>query len=289
MLWLSVGLALAMVSVALGCWLAGAPWAHYAPGRGQPERTPLWWPWIVALEPACARLVTWAMRRRLHVWAARAGLSPRWTAERWLVLRCLMGFLGFIGGVLCAVGLHMSPRFYGVVLAAGALLGFAWPQHVLRRRAAVRRARMQRELPFMLDLMTLCVEAGLSLAAALRQVAAHAPSGPLRQSLQAAAALERTGMARARWLSEWARRADLPALHTLVLTLAQADSLGMNLGPLLRAQAERQRSDRFLRAESLALQAPVKMLFPVVLCIFPGTFLVIAFPVAVKLLDGGLT
>jgi tight adherence protein C len=77
-------------------------------------------------------------------------------------------------------------------------------------------------------------------------------------------------------------------VRSLVLTLAQADRLGMSLGPLLRAQSAQQRSERFLRAEKLALEAPVRMLFPMVLCIFPCTFLVIGFPVAVKLLQSGL-
>ena len=70
--------------------------------------------------------------------------------------------------------------------------------------------------------------------------------------------------------------------------LSQADQLGMSLGPLLRAQSEQRRNERFLRAEKLALEAPVKMLFPMVFCIFPCTFLIIGFPVAVKLFDASL-
>jgi tight adherence protein C len=78
---------------------------------------------------------------------------------------------------------------------------------------------------------------------------------------------------------------DVPGVYSLVLSLAQAERLGMSLGPLLRAQAERQSSERFARAETLAMQAPVRMLFPMVLCIFPCTFLVIGFPIAVKLMQ----
>src|SRR5690606_5159162 len=137
----------------------------------------------------------------------------------------------------------------------------------------------------MLDLMTLCVEAGLSLHAALRQVADHAPQGPLRQSLCEALATVRAGVARDQALEQWSQACMVPAVRSLVLALGQADRLGMSLGPILRAQASQQRSDRFLRAEKLALEAPVKMLFPMVACIFPCTFLVIGFPVAVKLMD----
>jgi tight adherence protein C len=228
------------------------------------------------------------MRRRWRRMGPRAGLPDVWGAEQWLAARLLMAGIGaaVLGGGALMVGAPLRGLLVSVLAGAG--LAFLWPDLRLRQRAARRRHRMRRELPFMLDLLTLCVEAGLSLTAALTQVADHAPDGPLRQSLRDACALERTGVERARWLAQWAEASDLPGVHGLVLALAQADRLGMSLGPLLRAQAERQRSERFARAETLALQAPVKMLFPMALCIFPCTFLAIGFPVAVKLLDAGL-
>ncbi|MFT0531877.1 type II secretion system F family protein [Castellaniella hirudinis] len=281
-----LGLALVGVAVSLSCWVLGWPWAgEGAAGR---DRRAFWWPWVRALAPWCAPWVSWAMRRHLRQWGPRAGLADAWRAEHWLAARVLLAALGLGIGALIAAGFGLSWRFVPLWSAALALAAFLWPNQFLRRRAAARRQRMLRELPFMLDLMTLCVEAGLSLQASLRQVADHAPAGPLRQSLRDAFALERTGLGRADWLAQWADWTDLPGVRSLVLSLAQADHLGMSLGPVLRAQAERQRSERFLRAETLALQAPVKMLFPMVLCIFPCTFLVIGFPVAVKLMDAGL-
>ncbi len=288
MLWFWLGLVSAALAVCLGFWVVGAPWAAQNGPQVDASRTAFWWPWVLALAPGCTPFVTWRMRRHLRQWGPRAGLGAHWLPERWLAARVLLAGLGLAAAGGSALVLGLSARMLPMALLTGAALGFLWPERVLRRRAALRRQHMLRELPFMLDLMTLCVEAGLSLAAALRQVAQHAPRGPLRQSLRDAAALERTGVDRARWLAQWAEQADLPGVRSLVMTLAQADQLGMSLGPLLRAQAERQRSERFQRAETLALQAPVKMLFPMVLCIFPCTFLVIGFPVAVKLLDAGL-
>lgn len=286
MFWLWMGSCLAAVAACLGLWVLGSPWARVSPPDRR-ERLAFWWPWVLALAPWCASFVTWQMRRHLQQWGPRSGLASSWTADRWLAARVLAAGLCFVLAGVCAVVLGLTFRLIVLAMLAGGGLGFVWPNRVLHQRAAVRRQQMMRELPFMLDLMTLCVEAGLSLSSALRQVAAHAPPGPLCQSLRDAAALERTGVDRSRWLAQWALWADLPGVGSLVLTLAQADRLGMSLGPLLRAQAERQRSERFLRAETLALQAPVKMLFPMVLCIFPCTFLVIAFPVAVKILDTG--
>ncbi|CAM5790966.1 type II secretion system F family protein [Castellaniella caeni] len=285
MIWFWLGVGLAAVAVWLACWALGWPWARLSAPQARAQ--PLWWPWVAALAPWCAPFVTWAMRRWLQQWGPRAGLASVWLPERWLAAQLLLAALGGLLAGASAWMLEASVRVALVLVVAAGCLGYCLPGQSLRRKAAVRRQQMLRELPFMLDLMTLCVEAGLSLSAALRQVAEHAPAGPLRQSLREAAALERTGVERAHWLERWAQWADLPGVRNLVLALAQADRLGMSLGPLLRAQAERQRSERFLRAETLALQAPVKMLFPMVVCIFPCTFLVIGFPIAVKLLDAG--
>ena len=85
-------------------------------------------------------------------------------------------------------------------------------------------------------------------------------------------------------LRDMAGRTGVSALKAVVASLAQADSLGMSVGPVLRAQAESLRNQRFLRAEKQALEAPVKMLFPLIACIFPCTFLVIGFPILIKLM-----
>lgn len=287
---LELGLGLACVAVVLGLWVLGSPWARGAEpgGGGAADARPLWWPWVRALAPGCALLATWHMRRRFERWQLRAGLPGYWDIGHWLAGRCLLAAVGFGWGIGLAL-LSGGPPHWGLALAAlGAATGFSWPQYWLQRQAALRRQAMARELPFMLDLLTLCVEAGLSLPAALVQVAEHAPASPLRQSLRDCAALERTGMARTQWLARWADTADVAGLRSLVLALRQAEHLGMSLAPLLRAQAAQQRSERFLRAEKLALEAPVRMLFPMVLCIFPCTFLVIGFPVVVKLMASGL-
>ncbi|HEX7388354.1 MAG TPA: type II secretion system F family protein [Castellaniella sp.] len=288
MVWFSVGSA--AIGAALGFWILGAPWLA-APGLAAASSEgdrPLWWAWVQALEPWCSSFVTWGMLREFEHWKLRAGLSTQWQAAHWLSARCLLAALGAVGAG--AFGGIVEPDLIWIVLpmCSGGLAGFCWPSLWLRRRAVQRRQVMARELPFMLDLLTLCVEAGLSLPSALVQVARNAPEGPLRRSLVEAAALERTGMGRSQWLDQWAQNTGVSGVRSLVLALAQADRLGMSLGPLLRGQAAQQRSERFLRAEKLALEAPVRMLFPMVLCIFPCTFLVIGFPVVVKFLQSGL-
>lgn len=289
MLW--TGLLMAGISVTIGVWFICRPWAAVAAEAACPPSAGLrWiWPWVLALESVCAPLVSWRMRRRFGLLGQQAGLGDVWSAERWLSLRIVTGGLG---AALWSVGMLLiwpqpgSGQVFAAVLI-GAVSGFWWPGAVAQRQGRRRRTGMLREFPFMLDLMTLCVEAGQSLHGALLQVAQHAPEGALRESLREALSAMRAGMVRSRALHQWADRCGLPPVRGLVLSLDQADQLGMNLGPLLRAQAAEQRSERFLRAEKLALEAPVKMLFPMVVCIFPCTFLIIGFPVAVKLLDAG--
>jgi len=175
-----------------------------------------------------------------------------------------------------------SGRLAVPALSAGLAAWMPW--RALARKGAQRRRFMQREFPFLLDMATLCVEAGLSLQGALQEAAQHGPPGPLRDELRRSLADMRAGVVRHEALQQLAGRTGLHAVQQLVTALGQADQLGMSLGPLLRAQSEQRRSERFLRAEKLALEAPVKMLFPLVCCIFPCTFLIIGFPIAVKLI-----
>src|SRR3546814_7512425 len=105
---------------------------------------------------------------------------------------------------------------------------------------------------------------GLNFQGALQQSALHGPEGPLRAELRHALADMRAGVPRLKALDELAERSGLAAVRSLVSALVQADQLGMSLGPLLRSQSEQRRAERFLRAEKQALEAPVKMLFPLV-------------------------
>ncbi|MGB3288668.1 MAG: type II secretion system F family protein [Burkholderiaceae bacterium] len=229
--------------------------------------------------------MSWRLRLSLRLRIQTAGFAGYCTPEH----VAAMQVLAFAASALL-VGLFSL--WMGMDVAHGICLGLAvglvslflpgrWLSDLGRRR----QGRMLRELPFLLDMATLCVEAGLNLQGALQQAARHGPEGPLRAELQHALADMRAGLPRMQALDELAERTGLPAVRSLVTALVQADQLGMSLGPLLRSQSEQRRSERFLRAEKQALEAPVKMLFPMVFCIFPCTFLVIGFPIAVKLLS----
>ncbi len=247
------------------------------------------WPWIGMLLPLVQRLFPPGLRRTMRRTLAAAGLdSSSWTAEHVLALQLLATVsCAGLAALIMLLGLDAG---LAKALFMGLLIGLVvawWPYQRLSERVRKRRASMLRDIPFMLDMATLCVEAGQNLQGALQQAAKHGPPGALRSELQHALADMRAGMPRIKALQAMATRTGLPALQSLVALIAQAEQMGMSMGPLFRAQAEQRRAERFLRAEKLALEAPVKMLLPLVTCIFPCSFLVIAFPIGYRLLQAG--
>jgi tight adherence protein C len=172
-------------------------------------------------------------------------------------------------------------------IAAGWLAGSFYPVIWLHERLARRRRELMKTLPFFLDIITLCVEAGLNLQGAIGQAVANGPKGVMRDEFQRVLRDIRAGKARAASLRAMADRLNQSGINSFCSTVIQAETMGMSLGPVLRTQADQRRVERFLRAEKLAMQAPVKMLFPLLAFIFPCTFIVLLFPLAMKFVQAG--
>jgi tight adherence protein C len=168
----------------------------------------------------------------------------------------------------------------GWAAGAGLVLPFLW----LRRKARGRRTAIWRSLPDAFDMITVCVEAGLGLDAALRQVSSKL-RGPLSDEISLV--LRQVGMGRPRReaLEDLAHRVDVPEVTTFVHAVVQAEQLGTSLGRVLRAQSISLRTQRRQKAEEVARRAPVKMVFPLVFFIMPTFFIVTIGPVAVHFLD----
>lgn len=284
-MWIWTSMTLTACSLYLVCWWLGRPYARKAEA-GQGARTwPLhWlWPWVEALAPLCRPFMSWHLRLRLERLLHQAGVQAHWSPHHLCAWQCVLAVLS---GAVAALALYRSLAPPATLLCslAAAVLAAAWPWQRLRERVRRRKNDMLREFPFMLDMVTLCVEAGLNLHGALRQAALNGPAGPLRDELHYMLSDIRAGASRQEALAHWAGRCDLPPLHHFVAAVEQAEHSGMSLGPVLRAQADQRRKERFLRAEKLALEAPVKMMFPLIFCIFPCTFLIIAFPIATQFL-----
>jgi len=185
-----------------------------------------------------------------------------------------------------AAGMPLSR--YLMVISTGGLLGWAYPGIWLNDRINQRRRELLKTLPFYLDIITLCVEAGLNMQGALTQAVAKGPKGVLRDEFQRLLRDIRAGKSRAASMRSLAARLNESSVTAFTTAVIQAESMGMNLGPILRAQADQRRTERFLRAEKLAMEAPVKLLFPLLAFIFPCTFIVLFFPIAMKFVHSGL-
>jgi tight adherence protein C len=208
-----------------------------------------------------------------------------------------------IGAVLCAVAFclilssvdkpqlipaGLSSNAYLQVAAFGALFGWVYPALWLKDRLALRRQETLKSFPFYLDIITLCVEAGLNMQGAMNQAVDKGPSGVLRDEFRRVLRDIRAGKPRAEALRHMADRLNQQCATSFVTAVIQAEAMGMNLGPILRAQADQRRAERFLRAEKLAMEAPVKMLFPLIAFIFPCTFIVLFFPIVMQFMQTGL-
>lgn len=214
----------------------------------------------------------------------RAGLDRALSAEQFVAGRLVATALG---GALLAVA--WSPRGFAppIALVAAAALGYLVPGSWLRDRIESRRRAVLRELPFYLDVITLAVESGLNLGSALAQAVDKGPRGPLREELGRVLRDLRAGRSRDEALRALAERLAIPAVGSLVAALLVAEKQGVALGPVLRAQAEQRRNERFARAEKLAMEAPVKMLPALLLFIFPCTFVMLLFPLASRMIQEG--
>jgi len=211
-----------------------------------------------------------------------AGAPAGWTVERVLAAKLILAAAPF-----AALGLRLLLSPSGTLLlltSGGSALGWFAPSVLLLGRAQDRQAKIQRELPDTLDQVTLTVEAGLGFDAAVAR-AARAGDGPLAQELLRMLQDVQAGMSRADALRRLIDRTDVPELRRFVLAVLQADSYGVPIATVLRIQAGELRVKRRQLAEERAMKLPVKILFPLILCIFPVIFIVLLGPAAIRIAD----
>jgi tight adherence protein C len=198
-----------------------------------------------------------------------------------LILYVVAGMLG-IGTFV--FGLVTGSAAFGLVgaLALGGL-GFFLPEFWLGRRIKKRQYQVLRATPDTLDLLTISVRAGLSFDGALAKVVEKVP-GPLSDEFRRALAEVRVGKVRREALRDIVGRTEVPALTNFIGAIVQAEQLGVPIAKVLQVQSEQLRIERRQRAEEMAAKAPIKMLFPLVGCIFPSLFIVILGPAIILIM-----
>ncbi|HSS81631.1 MAG TPA: type II secretion system F family protein [Gaiellaceae bacterium] len=210
-----------------------------------------------------------------------AGLGRKISPTTFLAFKSALALGGLALGALFG-GAAAGPG--GVLLAAIALagLGFIAPDFVVSGKARSRKDRIRAELPDALDLMAVSVEAGMGFDGAIAKLTEHM-HGPLADEFALTLGEIRIGESRQDALKKLSDRTNTPELASFVRSIIQADQLGISLGRILRVQATDSRLKRQAAAEEKAMKAPIKMLFPTVLFIFPAMFLVILGPAFLNL------
>ncbi|MFN2464655.1 MAG: type II secretion system F family protein [Candidatus Dormibacteria bacterium] len=193
------------------------------------------------------------------------------------------GIAGVLGALLIFGLMKLAfPVF--LVAVAPPLLGWILPDQWLKQRAGSRRAQIEYAIPDFIDLLTICLDAGLSFDAALVRVSEKV-EGPLSEELTVMTTEVRYGRPRLEAMEALAERIDVEDMTAFVNAVTQSQKLGVAIGETVRIQATEIRRRRRQRAEEKASQASLKMLFPMIGCIFPTLFIVLMGPVALILLN----
>jgi len=225
-----------------------------------------------------------ATRRQLINAGYRSAKAPIFfLGAKLLFVIVMVGLLALIPAKMVGFPSALILTFYYVMAAA---CGYYAPALWLRRAIGSRKDALQRAIPNALDLMVVCVEAGLGLDQAIGRVGDEVKLAhpELSDELNLLALELRTGMSRQEALRNLAHRTDLEEVRNLVALLIQTDRFGTSIGQALRVHADAMRTTRRLKAEELAAKLPVKMLLPLIFFIFPCMFIVLLGPAAIQMI-----
>jgi tight adherence protein C len=237
-------------------------------------------PLLAGLKGLAVRLSPSGTGQRLTRLLDLAGNPSGWTVERILGFKGAGLILGALVGVFFG-GVSLKGAFFG---ALGAVAGFMLPDLLVMNTGAKRQEVLRRGLADALDMLTVCVEAGQGFDGAILQVA-KSVEGPVAGEFARVLAEIQIGKSRGAAFSSLAARTKVPEIQTFVTALVQADRLGLPIGAVLREQSVQMRLIRRQRAEEKAQKVPVKILLPMLLCIFPALFIVIIGPGAIRMID----
>jgi tight adherence protein C len=239
-------------------------------------------PMVEGLSSVAGRLSPQGYREEIARKLVLGGHPGGLTVDQVLVLKLLGMVSGILWLPLVFVVLNLSG---GLALIGVAFLwfgSFMLPDVYISRAIDQRKHDIAVQLPDILDLLVISVEAGLGFEQALERTTNAVP-GPLSDEFRRMLRETRIGSTRAEALRAMDERCEVPELRTFILAMLQADTFGVSVSRLLRSQADEMRVRRRLRAQAQAQKAPVKMLFPLVFCIFPSIFVVILGPAIIQL------
>lgn len=243
------------------------------------------------LKPGAARIGRLIMSvtpadylRRLRQTVVTGGGSARVDPERVMLAKIVCAALGAAAVFTVSRGAHKGLGISMLASFAGGLLSSFLPDLVVQARASERRHKIVRELPDMLDMLTISVEAGLGFDQAVSRYVRHS-RGPLGKEFGIALMEVQAGKSRREALRSMAERADVQELRTFVMAIVQADVFGVSVSDVLRSQSHEMRVKRRQHAEEMAQKAPAKMAFPLIVCVLPATIIVVITPAVIGLMQ----
>jgi tight adherence protein C len=211
-----------------------------------------------------------------------AGSPPGYEVDRMLIFKVIGAASIIVWIPLIYMALALSGTLALVAVALCWLGSFLMADLSLGHKIEARQKEIARRLPDILDLLVISVEAGLGFEQAIDRTSNAVP-GPLSEEFRRMLQETRVGASRADALRAIDQRTEVPELRSFILAMLQADTFGVSIARILRAQADEMRVRRRLAAQELAAKAPVKMLFPLVLCIFPAMFVVVLGPAFISI------
>ena len=234
-------------------------------------------PIVVSFEERFQKFAPAEIKLQIEDKIFRAGKTGVWDARRFITVWCLMILLGIIGAIFFVQGEEFHPLQRVMIIFLGAFMGGALPFVFLNSKIRQRQKALRRQMPEFLDLLCVSVQAGLSFDGAVAKIVSRM-NGPLIDEFKRFQNDVGLGMTHQYALTQVARRCDLEEVYLFTTSVIQAEKLGTSMTRTLKVQADnmRDRHRQWVRGE--ALKAPVKIIFPMVLFIFPSIFVVLLFP-----------
>ncbi len=245
----------------------------------------LLWPFIQIIANFFCIFLPYEILESAEKKITQSGVGYLLNAEQFIALRIISAIIA--PGLALFVMICLD-NFQPIWFVFMPILGFMFPIIWLSDTRKKRNDNVIRTLPVYLDFMTMCVEGGLNLQGALGQAMEKAPAGPLRNEFAIVLRDLRSGLSRADSLRRMAERLDIPEITSFVSSIIQAEKMGASLATVLRVQSDQRRNERFQRAEKLAMEAPIKLVGPLIMFIFPVTFIVLGFPIVMKFMGEGM-
>ena len=243
------------------------------------------WPFIQIISYFFCSLLPYELMERIEKKLQHTGVSYLLTAEQFVALRIISTVAGFLFGLLLINAMKGGQPIWVLFTM---ILGFVLPSIWLNDTRKRRESAVMRAMPVYLDFITMAVEAGLNLQGALGQAMEKAPPSPLRNEFGIVLRDLRAGLPRSEALRRMADRLDIKEVTSFVSAMIQAEKMGSSMATVLRVQADQRRNERFQRAEKQAMEAPIKLVGPLIIFIFPVTFIVLGFPIAMKFMSEGI-